>query len=90
MFSGEEQSYSKDILERQLNMGGVRLTSEVKDNCWKLDLPNACLKYVHRKQVFDLARLSNLKKLKEDMEGMSKMKDVKKEDLCSRHRHRIT
>ena len=31
--------------------------------------------------MFDQARLSNLKKLKKDMEGLSKMKDIKKDDL---------
>ena len=39
------------------------------------------MKYVHRKQGFDQARLSILKKLKEDMKGLNKMKDIKKDDL---------
>ena len=81
MFSGEEQSYAKDILKEQLAMGWVGLTSEVEEICRKLGLPNACRQYVQRKQVLDHARLSNLKKLKEDMEGMSKMEEMMKEDL---------
>ena len=49
--------------------------------CQKLGLPNACQQFVHREQVLDHARLSNLKKLKEDMEGLSKMDQLKKEDI---------
>ena len=53
----------------------------MEEICQKLGLPNACRQYVHRTQVLDHARLSNLKKLKEDMEGLSKMEQIKKEDL---------
>ena len=56
MFSREEQSYAKEIFEEHLKMGLVGLNSEVKEICRKLGLPNACLKYVYRKQVFDQAR----------------------------------
>ena len=81
LFSGEEQNYAKEILEEQLKMGLVGLTSEVKEICQKLGLPNACHQYVHRKKVLEHARLSSLKKLKEDMEGLSKINEIKKEDL---------
>ena len=49
MFSGEEQSYARDILKEQLAMGWVGLTSEVEEICRKLGLPNACRQYVQRK-----------------------------------------
>ena len=62
-------------------MGWTGLTSEVEEICQKLGLPNACKELVHRKQVLDHARLSNLKKLKEDMEGLINMKDIRMEDL---------
>ena len=81
MFSGEEQSYAKEMLEEQLNMGWTGLTSEVEEICRKLGLPNACKQQVHRKQVLDHARLSSLKQLKEDMEGLSKLEKMKNKDL---------
>ena len=81
MFSNEEQSYAKEMLDEQLAMGWTGLTSEVEEICQKLGLPNACKQPVQRKQVIDHARLSNLKKLKNDMEGLSKMEEMKKEDL---------
>ena len=84
MFIMVEQSYAKEIFEEQLNMGSFGLNSEAKEICQKFCQPNACLKYVHRKLGFNQARLSNLKKLKEDMEGLSKMKDSKAEDYMKR------
>ena len=42
MFSGEEQSYAREIIKEQLDMGWVGLTNEVEEICQKLGLPNAC------------------------------------------------
>ena len=81
MFSGEEQCYARDILKEQLDMGWAGLTREVEEICQKLGLPNACQQFVHREQVLDHARLRNLKKVKEDMEGLSKMDQLKMKDL---------
>ena len=62
-------------------MGWAGLTREVEEICQKLGLPNACQQFVHREQVLDHSMLNNLKKVKEDMEGLSKMNQLKMEDL---------
>ena len=63
MCSGEEQSYAKEVLEEQLNMGWVGLTSKAEEICLKLGLPNATRQYVHTEHELDPARLSNFKQL---------------------------
>ena len=63
MCSREEQSYAKEVLEVQLNMGWVGLTSEAEEICLKLGLPNTTRQYVHTEHELDPARLSNFKEL---------------------------
>ena len=77
----EEPSYARDLLAEQLAMGWDGLTREVEEICGKVGLPNACRQYISREQVLDHIQVSNLKKLKSDMEGLSKLEDIKNQDL---------
>ena len=77
----EEDNYARDLLQEQLHMGWGGLTREVVEICSKVGLPDACKQYVHRDVVVDHIRVSNLKKLKKDMEGLGKLERIIKEDL---------
>ena len=56
-------------------------TKEVEEICLKLGLPNGCKEFIRREEVVKNVRLSSLKKLKLDMEGLSKLENMKREDL---------
>ena len=77
----EEENYARDLLQEQLLMGWGGLTREVEEICLKIGLPNACKEYIHRDKVVDHIRVSNLKKIKKDMEGLSKVERIVNEDL---------
>ena len=62
-------------------MGWDGLTKEVEEICKRIGLPNACIEYVYRDDVVDHIRVSKLKKLQEDMQGLSKMQEIMKQDL---------
>ena len=73
----EEQSYARELLEEQLAMGWEGLTREVEEICGKVGLPKACRQYISREQVLDHIQVSNLKHFKSDMEGLSKLEEMK-------------
>ena len=54
---------------------------EVEEICLKVGLPNACKEFVRREEVVKNIKLSSLKKLKLDMEGLTKLDNMRKEDL---------
>ena len=82
LFNNEEQeSYARELLQEQLARGWPGLTQEVKEICRRIGLPNACKQYIPRKQVLEQIKLSSLKKVKEDMEGLTKLESIKNEDL---------
>ena len=47
----EEENYAREVLQEQLRQGWQGLAQEVVDICKKIGLPNACLVYVHRREV---------------------------------------
>ena len=77
----EQESYAKELLEEQLARGWEGITMEVEEICLKVGLPNACKEFVRREEVVKNIKLSSLKKLKLDMEGLTKLDTMRKEDL---------
>ena len=76
----EQENYARDILQEQLLQGWQGLAQEVVDICKKIGLPNACLEYVHRKEVYDAIQLSHLQVLKKEYD-MKKLKHLQHTDI---------
>ena len=49
--------------------------------CYAVGLPNACTQFISREKVLEHIKLSSLKKLKLDMQGLSKLDRIKNEYL---------
>ena len=77
----EEESYARELLLEQLAMGWGGITKEVEEICCKLGLPNACKQFIKREDVLENIKLSSLKKLKLEMEGLTKLESIKNKDL---------
>jgi hypothetical protein len=77
----EQESYARDLLQEQLAMGWEGITKEVEEICIKVGLPNACKVFVRRCDALKNIKLSSLKQLKLDMEGLSKLEIMKTKDL---------
>ena len=77
----EEENYARELLQEQLAMGWGGLTREVEEICSTIGLPNACQQFISREKVLENIKLSSLRKLKLDMEGLSKLEDIKNQDL---------
>ena len=71
----EEENYARDVLKGQLMQGWPGLAQEVVNICKNFGLPNACLEYVHRKEVSEAVLMSPLKVLKEEYK-MQKIKHL--------------
>ena len=81
----EEESYARELLLEQLAMGWGGITKEVEEICCKVGLPNACKQFIRREDVLENIKLSSLKKLKLDMEGLTKLDCMKNKDLRKPH-----
>ena len=66
----EEDSYAKEILKEQVEMGWEGLTKEVMKMCEEVGLPNACTVYLKRDDVSEAVMYNHLKILKEDYDRM--------------------
>ena len=77
----EQESYARDLLQEQLAMGWEGITKEVEEICIKVGLPNACKVFVRWCDALKNIKLSSLKQLKLDMEGLSKLEIMKTKDL---------
>ena len=77
----DEENYARELLQEQLAMGWGGLTREVEEICSSVGLPNACQQFISREKVVEHIKLSSLRKLKIEMQGLSKLASVKNEDL---------
>ena len=77
----EQESYVRELLQEQLAMGWEGITKEVEGICITVGLPNACKVFVRREEALRNIKLSSLKKLKLDMDGLSKLEVMKTKDL---------
>ena len=76
----EEDSYAKEILKEQMEMGWEGLTKEVMEMCEEVGLPNACTVYLKREEVSEAVMYNHLKILKEEY-GMEKLKHLQNMDI---------
>ena len=76
----EDDSYAKEVLVEQLEMGWEGFTKEVTDICRRVGLPDACKQYVYREEVSEAMLYSNIKVLKEEY-GMKKLQHMQNSDL---------
>ena len=76
----EEENYAREVLKEQLIQGWPGLAQEVVSICKNIGLPNACLEYVHRKEVSEAILMSHLKVLKEEYK-MQKLKHLQNTDI---------
>ena len=77
----DDEIYARELLQEQLAFGWGGLTKEVEEICSAVGLPNACTQFISREKVLEHIKLSSLKKLKLDMQGLSKLDRIKNEDL---------
>jgi hypothetical protein len=70
--NSEEENYARELLQEQLAMGWGGLTREVEEICSTVGLPNACQQFISREKVLENIKLSSFRKLKLDMEGISR------------------
>ena len=77
----EEENYARELMQEQLAMGWGGLTREVEEICSTVGLPNACQQFISREKILENIKLSSLRKLKLDMEGLSKQDEIKNQDL---------
>ena len=49
----QEENYAREVLREQLDQGWQGLTTEVAEICQQTGLPNACHKYIYRKEVVE-------------------------------------
>ena len=77
----EEENYARELMQEQLAMGWGGLTREVEEICSTVGLPNACTQFISREKVLEHIKLSSLRKLKLEMQSLSKLDSIKNEDL---------
>jgi hypothetical protein len=85
-FHTDEENYAREVLQEQLRQGWKGLAQEVVEICQKIGLPNACLQYVHRKEVAEAILISHLKVLKEEYK-MEKLKHLQNTDIRYRQEY---
>ena len=73
----EEGQLAREVLQEQLAMGFPGLGMEVRDICKELGLPDVTVMDVEKDKVRKTIQLSNLAKLKTDMQGKLSL-----EELC--------
>ena len=49
----QEENYAREVLREQLDQGWQGLITEVAEICQQVGLPNACHKYVYRKELVE-------------------------------------
>ena len=76
----QEENYAREVLREQLDQGWQGLTTEVAEICQLAGLPNACHKYINRKEVVEAIELHHMKEIKEQMEPLRKMDKLKMRD----------
>ena len=76
----QEENYAREVLREQLDQGWQGLTTEMAEICQQAGLPNACHKYIYRKEVVQKIELQNMKEVKEQMEPLKKMDKLKMKD----------
>ena len=74
----DEENYAREILMEQRNLGLEGLTTEVEEICKVTGLPNACIQFVGRKEVEEAMVNHHLIEIREEMELLSKMENIKK------------
>jgi hypothetical protein len=79
--SDQEENYARDILQEQLNNGWDGLTKEVVEICKKVGLPNGCTQYIPMDEIKKAIMMSNAQKIKEQMQGLTKLEIIMQEDL---------
>ena len=77
----KEENYTRELLQEQLAMGCGGLSREVEEICSTVGLPNACKQFISREKVREHIKLSSVRKLKEDIQGVSKLDTINNEDL---------
>ena len=63
-----------------MKLGLEGLTTEVEEICKLAGLPNACSQYIGRKEVEEAMVNHHLIEIREEMEHLSKMENIKKTD----------
>jgi hypothetical protein len=53
----------------------------VKEICEKAGLPDACVRYIPREEIQKAMMVSNAWEIKEQMQGLTKLENIMKEDL---------
>ena len=76
----DQESYSREILMEQIDLGLEGITTEVEEICKVTGLPNACSQLVGRKEVEEAMVNHHIIEIREEMETLSKMDDIKKTD----------
>ena len=76
----EKGNYARDILLEQLEQGWQGLTAEVAENCQQTGLPNVCVKYLSREKVEEAVVNHHLMEIKKEMEPLSKLDKIRKQD----------
>ena len=84
--NSEEESYARYILKEQLRQGWPGLAQEVVNICKNIGLPNACLEYIHRKEISEAILISHLRVLKEEYK-MEKLKHLRNTDIQYRQEY---
>ena len=70
----QEENFDREVLREQLDQGWQGLTSKVAKICPQTRLPNACNKYIGRKDVMEVLELNHMKEINEQIEPLRKMK----------------
>ena len=76
----QEENYAREVLQEQMEMGWEGLTTEVAEICLLAGLPNVCQEYIHRRKVVEAMEFHHMKEVKEQMEPLTKMELLKRQD----------
>ena len=77
----EEGQLAREVLQEQLAMGFPGLGQEVREICRELGLPDATVMDVEKEEIKEAIQLSNLAKLKSDMNGKNKLEELCRSDV---------
>ena len=77
----EQESYAREMMEEEMLQGWKGLTTEARDLCELVGLPDVTGKYIGRKEVKEAVMLHNLKVVKQELAGLGKTKELSKIDL---------
>jgi hypothetical protein len=77
----EEGQLVREVLEEQLAMGFPGLGQEVRELCRELGLPDATTMEIEKEEIKEAIQISNLAKLKADMQGKVKLEELSQTDV---------